>query len=112
MFKLAAIATIATYAVAQNAAPESGPSKEEIKKMLGPKCTRGTDEEVEKKMQDETKMAAKMLECDADKIDDVMCPGKKDMEAFVKKQEEATKAKDFKVEDGEKMIKEATEMGM
>jgi len=43
MFKLAAIATIATYAVAQNA----GPSEEEVKAMLGPKCTRGTDEEVE-----------------------------------------------------------------
>ena len=57
-------------------------------------------------------MAAKMLECNADKIDDVMCPGPKDIEAYGKKVEEATKAKDFKVEDGEKMIKEATEMGM
>ena len=52
MFKLAAIATIATFAAAQKAStPEpAGPSKEEIIKMLGPKCTRGTDEEVEKKM--------------------------------------------------------------
>ena len=79
MFKLAAIATIATYAVAQ------GPSEEEIKAMLGPKCTRGTDEEVEASMKDEAKTAAKMLECDPDKIDDVMCPGKKDIEAFGKK---------------------------
>ena len=47
MFKLAAIATIATFAAAQNAAPSAEPSKEEIKKMLGPKCTKGTDEEVE-----------------------------------------------------------------
>ena len=52
MFKLAAIATIATFAAAQNenAAPSAEPSKEEMIKMLGPKCTRGTDEEVEKKM--------------------------------------------------------------
>ena len=57
-------------------------------------------------------MAAKMLECNPDKIDDIMCPGPKDIEALGKKAEEAAKAKDFKPEDGEKMMKEATEMGM
>ena len=58
-------------------------------------------------------MAAKMLECDADKIDDVMCPGPKDIEALGKKKEEEMKAnKDFKIEDTEKMMKEVMDMGM
>ena len=79
--------------------------------MLGPKCTRGTDEEVEAKFADEAVKAAKMKECDPEKIVDIMCPTKADGEALGKKAEEAAKKGDMTAEDGEKMMKEAVDMG-
>ena len=104
MFKLAAIATIATIAVAQ------GPSEEEIKAMLGPKCTRGTDAEVEAMMKDEAKVKELTAKCE--KIDDIMCPKKADGEALGKKMGEAVLKDDFKKEDGDAMQKELEAMMM
>ena len=108
MFKLAAIATIATFAAAQG--PQAEPTKEEMIAMLGPKCTRGTDEEVEKMLADEAKMAEKMKKCDPEKIDDIMCPKKADAEAISKKAMEAASKGDAKPEDAEKMMKEVEDM--
>ena len=104
MFKLAAIATIATFAAAQGNPQDMTPT--EVFAMLGPKCTRGTDEEIGKMFDDEAKMAKLIEKCDIEKIDDIMCPKKADGEALAKKAEKAAKKGDMKPEDGEKMMKE------